>query len=149
MNAPINVTKRGQAGGRASTPDEFARTNDDRAHCSAIRLTKRILPRMLSRKRGDIVNVASLSAFTPGPVMATVLRTKAFLLSFSEALREERRDTVGGSRVTRSRWSSGTPCGVVDEVAVDECSRRAVGIVARGAVLRGVVLAAATTPNES
>jgi len=63
-------------------------------NCAApVHLTKRILPWMLNRKRGYIVNVASLSAFTPGPVMAMYFATKAFLLSFSEALWEECRDT--------------------------------------------------------
>jgi len=48
---------------------------------------------MLERRRGFIMNVASLSAFTPGPVMAMYFASKAFLLSFSEALWEECRDT--------------------------------------------------------
>jgi uncharacterized protein len=63
-------------------------------NCAApVHLTKRVLPWMLERKRGFIVNVASLSAFAPGPVMAMYFATKAFLLSFSEALWEECRDT--------------------------------------------------------
>jgi hypothetical protein len=63
-------------------------------NCAApVHLTKRFLPWMLDRKKGYIVNVASLSAFTPGPVMAMYFATKAFLLSFSEALWEECRDT--------------------------------------------------------
>jgi hypothetical protein len=63
-------------------------------NCAApVHLTKRILPWMLERRRGFIVNVASLSAFTPGPVMAMYFASKAFLLSFSEALWEECRDT--------------------------------------------------------
>jgi short-subunit dehydrogenase len=63
-------------------------------NCAApVHLTKRMLPGMLERRRGFIVNVASLSAFTPGPVMAMYYASKAFLLSFSEALWEECRDT--------------------------------------------------------
>ena len=63
-------------------------------NCAApVHLTKRILPWMLARRRGFIVNVASLSAFSPGPVMAMYFASKAFLLSFSEALWEECRDT--------------------------------------------------------
>lgn len=63
-------------------------------NCAApVHLTKRILPWMLARRRGFIVNVASLSAFTPGPVMAMYYASKAFLLSLSEALWEECRDT--------------------------------------------------------
>ncbi len=63
-------------------------------NCAApVHLTKRVLPWMLERRRGHVINVASLSAFTPGPVMAMYFATKAFLLSFSEALWEECRDT--------------------------------------------------------
>jgi len=63
-------------------------------NCAApVHLTKRLLPWMQERRRGYIVNVASLSAFTPGPVMAMYFATKGFLLSFSEALWEECRDT--------------------------------------------------------
>jgi len=63
-------------------------------NCAApVHLTKRLLPWMLERRRGYVINVASLSAFTPGPVMAMYFASKAFLLSFSEALWEECRDT--------------------------------------------------------
>ena len=63
-------------------------------NCAApVHLTKRFLPWMLERKKGYVLNVASLSAFTPGPVMAMYFATKAFLLSLSEALWEECRDT--------------------------------------------------------
>src|SRR5688572_2855971 len=63
-------------------------------NCAApVHLTKRLLPWMLERRRGFVVNVASLSAFTPGPVMAMYFASKAFLLSFSEALWEECRGT--------------------------------------------------------
>lgn len=63
-------------------------------NCAApVHLTKRMLPWMLDRHHGFIVNVASLSAFTPGPVMAMYFASKVFLLSFSEALWEECRGT--------------------------------------------------------
>ncbi|GLK66821.1 SDR family NAD(P)-dependent oxidoreductase [Hansschlegelia plantiphila] len=47
------------------------------------------LPGMLARGRGGILNVASLAAFQAGPEMAVYYATKAYLLSFSEALFEE------------------------------------------------------------
>lgn len=50
------------------------------------------------RNRGGILNVASIAAFLPGPGMAVYYATKAFVLSFTEALRGELRDT--GVRVT-------------------------------------------------
>ena len=58
-----------------------------------VHLTKRVLPWMLARKRGYVLNVGSVAAFTPGPVMALYYASKAFVLSFSEALWEECRRT--------------------------------------------------------
>ena len=52
-------------------------------------LTKLLLPRMLERRRGRILNVASTAAFQPGPLMAVYYATKAYVLSFSEALANE------------------------------------------------------------
>lgn len=51
-------------------------------------LAKRLLPALM-RTRGGIINVASTAAFQPGPWMAVYYATKAYLLSFSEALAEE------------------------------------------------------------
>jgi short-subunit dehydrogenase len=52
-------------------------------------LTHRVLPGMIARCRGGILNVASTAAFQPGPYMAVYYATKAFVLSWSEALHEE------------------------------------------------------------
>lgn len=54
-------------------------------------LTYRFLVPMRARKQGAIINVASTAAFQPVPYMATYAATKAFVLSFSEALWEENR----------------------------------------------------------
>ncbi|MCE5233026.1 MAG: SDR family oxidoreductase [Mizugakiibacter sp.] len=51
-------------------------------------LTKRLLPGLIAR-RGRILNVASTAAFQPGPYMAVYYATKAYVLSFSEALADE------------------------------------------------------------
>lgn len=59
-------------------------------------LTKLLLPGMLQRRDGKILNVASTAAFQPGPLMAVYYATKAYVLSFSEALADELR----GSGVT-------------------------------------------------
>ncbi|MCF2514739.1 SDR family oxidoreductase [Sphingomonas sp. G124] len=48
-----------------------------------------VLPGMVERRSGAILNVASTAAFQPGPGMAVYFATKAFVLSFSEALHEE------------------------------------------------------------
>jgi uncharacterized protein len=44
---------------------------------------------MLARRRGGVLNVASTAAFQPGPLMAVYYASKAYVLSFSEALAEE------------------------------------------------------------
>ncbi|HXV61300.1 MAG TPA: SDR family oxidoreductase [Vicinamibacteria bacterium] len=56
-------------------------------------LTHLFLPGMLARKRGAILNVASTAALQPGPLMAVYYATKAYVLSFSEAITEELKDT--------------------------------------------------------
>lgn len=61
-------------------------------------LTRLYLPGMLDRDRGAIINVASTAAFQPVPYMAVYGATKAFVLSFTEALWAETRGT--GVRVT-------------------------------------------------
>lgn len=61
-----------------------------------VHLTKLVLPGMLARRRGRVLNVASTAAFMPGPFMATYYASKAFVLSFSEAIANE----VEGTGVT-------------------------------------------------
>jgi len=56
-------------------------------------LTKLLLPGMVARKQGRILNLASTASFQPGPLMAIYYATKAYVLSFSEALAEELRGT--------------------------------------------------------
>jgi short-subunit dehydrogenase len=56
-------------------------------------LTKLLLPGMVARRRGHVLNVASTAAFQPGPLMAVYYATKAYVLSFSEAIAEELRDS--------------------------------------------------------
>jgi short-subunit dehydrogenase len=59
-------------------------------------LTYYFLQKMKLRNSGRILNVASTAAFQPGPLMAVYYATKAYVLSFSEALVEE----LAGSSVT-------------------------------------------------
>lgn len=63
-----------------------------------VELTHIYWPSMLKNKSGGVLNVGSTAAFQPGPLMATYYASKAFVLSFSEALWEEARDT--GVRVS-------------------------------------------------
>ena len=59
-------------------------------NCRAlVALSRAVLPGMIARKSGGILNIASTAAFQPGPWMAVYYASKAFVLSFSEALHEE------------------------------------------------------------
>jgi hypothetical protein len=56
-------------------------------------LTRLVLPGMVSRRTGRILNVASTAGFTPGPLMAVYYATKAYVISFSEAIGNELKGT--------------------------------------------------------
>lgn len=65
-----------------------------------IRLTKRFLPPMVERRRGWILNTASIAGFEPGPMLAVYHASKAFDLSWSEALATELKEANTGVTVT-------------------------------------------------
>ena len=80
-----------------------------------VELTHIYWPAMIANRRGGVLNVASTAAFQPGPLMAIYYASKAFVLSFSEALWEEARDTgvrvsclCPGPTVSRFRERAGT-----------------------------------------
>jgi short-subunit dehydrogenase len=56
-------------------------------------LTHLVLPSMITRRSGKILNVGSTASFAPGPFSAVYGASKAYVLSFSEALAEELRGT--------------------------------------------------------
>jgi uncharacterized protein len=75
---------------------EFAKLDGPRQteminlNCTALtELCHAVLPQMMERKSGQILNVASTAAFQAGPLMAVYYASKAYVLSFSEALHEE------------------------------------------------------------
>jgi uncharacterized protein len=75
-------------------------------------LTALFLPGMLERKRGGVLNVGSTAGFQPGPFMAVYYATKAYVVSFTEALAEE----VAGSAVRVSCLAPGpTATGFAEE----------------------------------
>ena len=63
---------------------------------SLLYLTRLLLPGMIERRWGRVLNLASTAAFVPGPLMATYYASKAFVLSFSLALSNE----LSGTGVT-------------------------------------------------
>jgi short-subunit dehydrogenase len=60
---------------------------------AVVSLTSAFMPEMVDRRRGAVLNVASLIAFQPVPFQATYGATKAAVLSFTDALHEELRGT--------------------------------------------------------
>ena len=58
-----------------------------------LRLTRAVMPGLLERRAGGVINIGSIAAFQPGPFEATYCATKAFVKSFSEAVHEEVRGT--------------------------------------------------------
>jgi uncharacterized protein len=74
-------------------------------------MTKLFLPAMTKRGHGRVLNVASTAAFQPGPFMAVYYASKAYVLSFTEALAEE----LNGTGVTATALCPGVvPSGFQD-----------------------------------
>ena len=69
-----------------------------------LRLTKALLPGMLQRNRGGVLNVGSLYSFSPAPWQALYGAAKGWILSFSLALREE----LSGTNLTITALCPGT-----------------------------------------
>ena len=80
------------SGGRFTELDPAKETSMVQTNVEAVvGLTGHYLPEMAARGRGAVLNVASLIAFQPVPFQATYGATKAFVLSFTDALHEEMR----------------------------------------------------------
>jgi uncharacterized protein len=60
---------------------------------AALRLTRSVLPGMIERKNGRILNIASVYSFSPVPFQSVYAACKAFLVSFSSALQNELQGT--------------------------------------------------------
>jgi uncharacterized protein len=84
---------------------------------SLTHFSKLYLPEMVKRKNGKVMNVASTAAFQPGPFMAVYFATKAYVLSFSEAINEE----LKGTGVTVTALCPGpTESGFISVAAMSE-----------------------------
>jgi short-subunit dehydrogenase len=131
---------------------------------AVVRLAHAAAAGMAERRRGGILNVASIAGFQPIPTNATYAATKAFVISFSQALHEELRPagvdvTVLCPGFTRSEFQerAGVPSDVVpgplwqdaDQVAragLDGLSRRR-AVVVPGALNRTVATLTSMTPD--
>lgn len=93
MEILVNNAGHGQKGKAWEIPIEedisMVRLNIE----AVLRLTKAFLPGMVARNSGRILNTASVAGFEPGPNYAVYSSTKAFVLSYSEALATELDDT--------------------------------------------------------
>lgn len=58
-------------------------------------LTRRLLPGLLARRSGSVINIASLGGYAPGPYQAAYYASKAYVISLTRALAHE----IGGQRV--------------------------------------------------
>ena len=100
--------------GEFAQMDEQKMSNMIQVNVTALtQLTRLFLPKMKERGKGKILNVASTAGFQPGPYMAVYFATKAYVLSFSEALYSE----LGGTGIavtalcpgpTRTGFEKGT-----------------------------------------
>ncbi len=94
-------------------------------------LTHLFLPGMVARKSGRVMNVASTAAFQPSPLMAVYYATKAYVLSFSDAIGEELR----GSGVTVTTLCPGpTRTGFQAGAAMEQSRLLRMGLMDVGAV---------------
>lgn len=93
VDVVVNNAGYGHAGALTSAPIETTLGMIDLNVRALVELTHVYWDGMLKRGRGGVLNVASTAAFQPGPLMAVYYASKAFVLSFSEALWEEARDT--------------------------------------------------------
>jgi short-subunit dehydrogenase len=94
----INNAGFGLAGRFDTLPRERQREMIDLNVRALTELCHHVLPGMRARQRGAILNVASTAAFQAGPYMAVYYATKAYVLSFTEALHQELKKS--GIRVT-------------------------------------------------
>jgi hypothetical protein len=96
-------------------------------------LTRLFLPGMVARRQGRILNVASTAAFQPGPLMAVYYASKAFVLSFSEAIANE----LAESGVTVTALCPGpTQSGFQERAAMQDSKLVQSGLMTSAEVVR-------------
>ena len=123
-------------GGRFASLDGPRQRQMIDLNCGALtQLAHAVLPDMMARKQGQILNVASTAAFQPGPGMAVYFATKAFVLSFTEALHEELRVTgiaVSALCPGPTATEFGSAAGLAPNGAIDKFSANAADVVRAG-----------------
>ena len=89
----INNAGSGAFGDFAHMPEEEILGQINLNITALTHLTRLLLPSMVQRRSGRIMNVASTAGFQAGPLMAVYYATKAYVISFSEAIANELRNT--------------------------------------------------------
>src|ERR1051326_4201260 len=89
INILVNNAGYGAFGDFAQMPEEEIRGQLDLNIRALTELTRLFLPAMIARRSGRIMNVASTAGFQPGPLMAVYYATKAYVISFTEAIANE------------------------------------------------------------
>ncbi|MBL8547889.1 MAG: SDR family oxidoreductase [Hyphomonadaceae bacterium] len=115
VDVVVNNAGYGHAGALTSSDMQTQLGMIDLNVRALVELTYIYWDRMLANKRGGVLNVASTAAFQPGPLMANYYASKAYVLSFSEAMWEEARGTgvhvsclCPGPTVSKFRERAGT-----------------------------------------
>lgn len=126
--------------------DPGAHRQEIRLNCeSLVALTRAILPGMLARKSGRVLNVASSAGFQPTPFMSVYGATKAFVISFTEGVSEEIRGSgvtitaLCPGPVTTEIFDAGAP-GVArkkppHEISAEVCAAFGIAAAKRGTVI--------------
>jgi short-subunit dehydrogenase len=105
-----------------------------------LKLTKAVLPKMLERKAGRILNVASVYSFAPVPFQAVYSACKAFMMSFSASLSNELKGT--GVSVTTiypgiTQTAFRSRAGIAEKNKVAGMTAEAVAQIAYKAAMKG------------
>ena len=106
----VNNAGVGIYGNFSEFDDEMMKKNDAMINLNiktVVELTKLFLNDMLKSGSGEILNVSSIAAFIPGPLMSTYYASKAFVQSFTEAVREELRNDARGKNIRISALCPG------------------------------------------
>lgn len=125
---------------------------------AVVGLTRRLLPAMIARRKGRIINVASILAFMPSPFFAVYAATKAFVLHFTEALAHELAGTgvhvlaaspgvVKTEFASVANWEAGLPALSPETVARVALRANTRVVRVMGAFYRFLAVLAAITPR--
>ena len=130
----VNNAGFGLVGRFADLPRDRQRAMIDLNAGVLTELAHLVLPGMLERRSGGILNIASTAAFQPGPFFGVYFATKAYVLAFSEALHQELKGTgvhvsalCPGPTATEFGGVAG-----VRSARFDRFSAEAAGVVAAG-----------------